>query len=124
MNSPTVIQPTPAPTREVSYPRTIHAQYLADLDALDRCECAGNCVSFFSCMGAIAGQRLDADLHLKDDAQLESHITHCSIQLQAAYKLGMKGEAHRWREAMEEALRERHRRPDVVARMERDRGLD
>lgn len=60
--------------------------------------------------------------NLSDDA-LHAHITHCGIQMLAADKLGMKDERRRWLSAQEAALRERHRRPQIVAEMEHGMGL-
>lgn len=91
--------------------------YIAQLDAMDPHEAC------FFCGHAEVVRGIGMDLHLMDEAQLERYVTHCGIQLEAAHKLGMKGEAHRWREAMEAALRERSRRPEVVAAMEQRAGL-
>ncbi len=54
---------------------------------------------------------------LADDA-LQARIEHCGVQMLAADKLGMKDERRRWLALQEAALRERHRRPELVAAME------
>jgi hypothetical protein len=60
---------------------------------------------------------------LSDDA-LADRIRFYDMQMQAAMKLQMKPEAHRNRLHMEAALRERHRRPHLVAAREKELNLD
>jgi hypothetical protein len=59
---------------------------------------------------------------LSDDA-LQARIELCGHQMLAADKLGMKDERGRWLREQEAALRERHRRPELVAAMEEAMGL-
>lgn len=63
-------------------------------------------------------------LSLLSDEALQTRIETCGIQLQAAHKLGMKGEARRWLSEQERTLRERHRRPHIVRAMEEALRLD
>lgn len=63
------------------------------------------------------------ELALLHDDALQAHITHCGIQMLAADALGMKDERRRWLALQEAALRERHRRPELVAAMEAEHGL-
>jgi hypothetical protein len=57
--------------------------------------------------------------NLSDDA-LADRIRFYDMQMQTAMKLSMKAEAHRNRLLMEAALRERHRRPHLVAAREKE----
>jgi hypothetical protein len=59
---------------------------------------------------------------LSDDA-LQARIELCGHQMLAADKLGMKDERRRWLALQEAALRERHRRPELVAAMEAEYGI-
>jgi hypothetical protein len=63
------------------------------------------------------------DLSSLGDEDLESYIAMCSLQMLAANKLGMKEERRRWWNEEARALRERHSRPELVARLERELGL-
>jgi hypothetical protein len=57
------------------------------------------------------------------DTALQARIELCGHQMLAADKLGMKDERRRWLALQEAALRERHRRPELVAALEAECGL-
>lgn len=63
------------------------------------------------------------DVTLLTDEELQKRITTCGMQMLAAHALGMKEERRRWLSEEERALRERNRRPHLVAAREAELGL-
>jgi hypothetical protein len=73
---------------------------------------------------------LERDPAQLSDAELAAYIEHCGGQMLAANMLfegtgdaAMREVRQQWLSRQEAALLERQRRPEVVAAMEKDRGL-
>lgn len=72
----------------------------------------------------------EVDVKQLDDKALAEHICLCDMQLQSAQQLyedlrtaSMNEARQEWRKRFEAALRERARRPAMVAQLEREKGL-